>query len=207
MIFEYKQNELDVLIEKQAGAAKTDKLHHGYTKYYYHYFKHLKEKNIKLLEIGTGGGGSLRMWRELFPKAEIHGMDIVDEYKRFEEEGFKIHIGNQLDEDFILRMLEQTGPFDIIIDDGGHYMTQQIGSFKMLYEKVNPGGSYVIEDLFSSYDGRFMNQIPTTMDFIKELLDFLHKRKPPKTDFEKYFMDNTLSVHMYEKIIFFFKNN
>ena len=52
----------------------TDKWgHHFYTDKYEDILKHLKEAEIKLLEIGVGGyefpdrgGGSLRMWKEYF---------------------------------------------------------------------------------------------------------------------------------------------
>jgi demethylmacrocin O-methyltransferase len=39
------------------------------------------------------------------------------------------------------------GYFDIIFDDRGHKMTQQITSFSHLVAKVRSGGVYVIEDL------------------------------------------------------------
>ncbi len=41
--------------------------------------------------------------------------------------------------------------FDIILDDGGHTMKQQITSFKILYPFVKKGGIYIIEDLHTSY--------------------------------------------------------
>jgi hypothetical protein len=42
------------------------------------------------------------------------------------------------------------GEFDIIIDDGGHYMKQQQVSFGFLFPFVKPGGLYIIEDLHTS---------------------------------------------------------
>eukprot|EP01062_Namystynia_karyoxenos_P048992 TRINITY_DN37416_c0_g1_i1.p2 TRINITY_DN37416_c0_g1~~TRINITY_DN37416_c0_g1_i1.p2 ORF type:complete len:413 (+),score=130.44 TRINITY_DN37416_c0_g1_i1:68-1240(+) len=40
---------------------------------------------------------------------------------------------------------------DLIIDDGGHTMDQQITSFERLFPLVRPGGLYIIEDLETSF--------------------------------------------------------
>ena len=43
------------------------------------------------------------------------------------------------------------GPFDIVIDDGGHFMDDIISSFKTLLPHVRAGGTYIVEDLHTSY--------------------------------------------------------
>ena len=66
-------------------------------------------------------------------------------------------------------------PFDIIIDDGGHKMSEQISSFRMLYPNLNKGGLYIIEDLNSSYWDEFWDQELKTTDFLKGLVDDVNK--------------------------------
>ncbi len=43
------------------------------------------------------------------------------------------------------------GPIDILIDDGGHEMHQQITSFNYLFPHMRVGGLYFLEDLETSY--------------------------------------------------------
>ena len=53
-----------------------------------------------------------------------------DRYKscrktQFENDGFEIYIGDQADEDFLKKCLNEIGSYDILIDDGGHKLHQQ----------------------------------------------------------------------------------
>jgi len=97
----------------------------------------------RVLEIGVQHGGSLKIWRDMFPDAEIVGVDIDPQCKQYEETNIKVLIGDQHD----VKFLESLGDFDIIIDDGGHTMTQQQTSLKWLMPQLREGGIYVIEDL------------------------------------------------------------
>ena len=61
----------------------TDKTtHHTYGYVYDQLFPTEVQRRAvrRVLEIGVYRGGSLRGWREWFPKAEIHGLDINPEY-------------------------------------------------------------------------------------------------------------------------------
>src|SRR5580704_7291010 len=57
---------------------------HFYTRLYHRLFSGLRDKPIRLLEIGVGGyaletsgGCSLAMWADYFPSGQITGIDIV----------------------------------------------------------------------------------------------------------------------------------
>src|SRR4051812_19597491 len=57
---------------------------HFYTPVYHHLFSHLRDKPVRLLEIGIGGyhfstvgGASLAMWAEYFSLGSIVGIDIT----------------------------------------------------------------------------------------------------------------------------------
>ena len=50
---------------------------HGYTVYYEWAFHPLRDRDIKLLEIGVGGGESIRMWLDYFSRGQIYGLDKV----------------------------------------------------------------------------------------------------------------------------------
>ena len=136
------------------------------------YEKHFTGLNPKrVLEIGVQGGGSLKIWERMFPNAEIVGIDILEDGKKYESGNIKVFIGDQHD----VKFLETLGNFDIIIDDGGHYMRQQQVSLKTLMLQLSDNGIYVIEDLHTSYWEQFQDIQHTTIDEIKELVDDLHE--------------------------------
>ena len=101
----------------------------------------------------------------MFPNAEIVGVDILEDCKKYESGNIKVFIGDQHD----VKFLETLGEFDIIIDDGGHTMTQQQVSLKTLMLQLSDTGIYVIEDLHTSYWEQFQDIQHTTIDEIKEL--------------------------------------
>lgn len=139
------------------------------------YEKNLPGRDFKgrLLEIGVMDGLSMRMWQEYYPHAEIVGIDIKPNMASY------MHNEHwQVPESVKLLTLdgtrgdhtEQLGMFDIIIDDGSHYMKDQQKSFQLLYpHQLNPGGLYIIEDLWTSYIEFYHNAKITTIDYLKAL--------------------------------------
>lgn len=103
----------------------------------------------RMIEIGVQSGGSLRMWRAWFPGVEMIGVDdgqaAVDAAPEF-----RVMLGDQTDPAF-LATVAAVGPFDLVIDDGGHRSKQHNVSFDVLWPAVTPGGWYVVEDLHTSY--------------------------------------------------------
>jgi len=91
--------------------------------------------------------------------------------------------GSQDDEAVLNNVNSSQGYFDVIVDDGGHSMKQQITSLVHLFPKVRPGGVYVIEDLQTSYfhgaDSGYLVKT-TTIEFIKQLIDDVQVDSPKK---------------------------
>ena len=211
------------LLDKIAIKYGTDKssLCHNYTKHYFNYFSALREKKLRLLEIGVEQGRSLRMWEEFFPNAEIFGIDINPDCLKLAGDRVKIIIGNQADEKFLQSFADQVaGGFDIIIDDGGHFMEQQLTSFRILFPYLNADGIYVIEDLHTSYWERYgggFHERNTTVEFLKDLIDEVNNRgqtgcgNPAQTSYclERdnlgYFAQRIESIHFFLSICFIFK--
>ena len=52
---------------------------------------------------------------------------------------------------FLKKLYAALPPLDILIDDGGHTMNQQITTFEVLFDKVKEDGIYLCEDLHTSY--------------------------------------------------------
>src|SRR5689334_10506628 len=112
---------------------------HFYTPVYHRLFAHLRDRAVRLLEIGVGGvefakvgGASLAMWADYFPNGRILGIDLFPKEMTF---GPRISVerGSQDDAAFLTRMSAEHGPFDIVIDDGSHYPAQVSASFDTLF--------------------------------------------------------------------------
>ncbi len=170
------------IMDTLALNAGTDKssAFHNYTSVYSKYFDKIKNDRLVFLEIGIYKGDSVKLWENYFPNADLHFIDITSEYIQYNSTRSHYHFLNQKNVLALEALGKDVGPFDIIIDDGGHTMTQQITSFKALFPFVKPGGMYVIEDLHTSYwnqyggIGSFENPIGgkgTTVGFLQELVD------------------------------------
>lgn len=208
-------------------ASSTDKGSgiHNYTEAYAEFFAPLREQPIRFLEIGIGGGGSALLWDRYFPHAEIHMIDnnpVVYGFKL--PERIHIHIVDQADREALVDFAEEVDAlFDVIIDDGGHTMEQQIASLETLFPYVKPGGIYIIEDLATSYwlafGGYGMPGAPqsgggTTIDYLKNLVEDLNytcgldgyadwKRTPRhQASFTNPFQSSLHSIHFYKGICF-----
>ena len=153
---------------------------HHYFEIYDRWFSRFRSKtDLRILEIGVSRGGSLRMWREYFHHdAVIVGIDIDSECKIHESPDTKIfvEIGDQTDLLFLEYVVERYGPYDIIIDDGGHTTVQQITSFNFLYSNaLTDDGIYFVEDLHTNYWPLFVDSEPSFIDFARSLVDNLHE--------------------------------
>jgi len=135
----------------------TDKSKHkykglSYLDIYHSHFQNYRQSVKSFVEIGVLNGSSLKMWRDYFPNATIHGVDINPRCKDFESDRIKVHIGNQSDEQFLDYLRNSLGPTDILIDDGSHITHHQIKTYEFLIPIMKANSFYVIEDLKNSYE-------------------------------------------------------
>ncbi len=178
---------LDELAKKHG----TDKVssHHNYTPYYEKHFEPMRDKQIKLLEIGVKEGCSVRMWQDYFPLGQITGIDKNPACVKHAADRIDIVIADQGDRDAMLKVGVDFGKFDIIIDDGSHHWSHQVNCFKWLSNYLADGGLYIIEDLHTSYGSAVHadQQQPCT-EYLYTLVDDLHKsrnKKNPPTMFHE----------------------
>ena len=161
----------------------TDKLEHGYIKIYEKYFESIRDKNLKVLEIGIADGKSLLTWSDYFKNSTIIGIDIhkinlIE--KNLDRTNIKIHQGSQSDENFIKEIINKYGNFDIIIDDGSHLRKDVIKSFHLLFPHLNNNGLYIVEDMQTAYNHFFggnpfdLKYSNSHMNFFKHLTDRLN---------------------------------
>lgn len=166
----------DELIEKYG----TDKTLSNYNVVYGEIFKKIKFDVTSVLEIGVGTmlpyhstfcgiknhyphystGNSLRVWRDYFPNAFIHGVDIGEDCL-IEEERIKTFIFSSTVHYKCLENLFNH-KYDIIIDDGDHLALSQLLTFKNLAPLLKENGYYFIEDIggaggYPCADGSYYN--------------------------------------------------
>jgi len=153
---------------------------HNYTETYEKHFSPIRGKSLKILEIGFGGGDSLKLWKEYFHKAEVYCIDNnlsrIEEYNYVHEEGIKIFYGDQSDASSLIESCNQmgVGQFDIIIDDGSHIDSHIMITFNTLFERyLSPGGLYFIEDYPDTLT--YSSDDINTIDYKNELTTIIKK--------------------------------
>lgn len=119
---------------------------------YHRHFAPYRNRPVTVVEFGVYQGGSLQMWRNYFgPDARIVGVDIDPRCASMSGPGIEVVLGDQEDRAFLSRLREQVGPIDVLIEDGGHTMAQQIATFEQMWPAIRDGGVFLIEDLHTSY--------------------------------------------------------
>jgi hypothetical protein len=170
-----------------ASEIGTDKVtSHAYQHAYELYLPALRHTSVKMMEIGLGcdmaygPGKSLDLWDRYF--THLNTSIFFIEYhhdcaKKWEHPRKRVTVdtGDQANVTFLNEFLNNHGfEYDIIIDDGGHTMVQQITSFQNLFPSLRSGGLYFLEDLQTSYwDGYGGGYLKpsTAIEYIKGLID------------------------------------
>lgn len=177
-----------------------------YFEVYHKYLQGYRNKKITMLEIGVWGGGSLQMWKKYFgPECRILGVDIMEECKSYEEDQIKIYIGSQSDREFLQKLKQENARIDIIIDDGGHKMEQQIITFEELFPHLAEGGIYICEDMHTSYWQSFGggNQAEISfVDYSKQFVDRMNARYSMEADMHADELTRSIgAIHYYDSMI------
>lgn len=167
-----------------------------------HYQAHLssvRRSTQRVLEIGVLHGGSLAMWRDFFPNAEVIGLDI--EEKKVSGPRLALLQGDQSSPK-VLAELASLGPFDLIVDDGSHLGSHVRASFGALFTTLRPGGWYVIEDLATAYSveyqGGELGYPGTSVVLVKSLVDAVLRAHVA----ENVPLPAVASLHVYDQIAF-----
>lgn len=178
-----------------------------YFEIYDRHFARFRGMPVNIVEFGVSQGGSLQMWKDYFGQdAKLFGIDINPNCKQFEEPGVRIFIGDQEDRKFLRMLADDIPSIDILIDDGGHTMKQQINTFEELFPSIAPNGIYFIEDLHTSYWhswGGGYRRPGTFVEYSKRFIDYLNAwhfqdpRQPTFPDFARI----AHSLHFYDSVL------
>lgn len=176
---------------------------------YENHFLRFRNRDVVMIEIGCGDGGSLQMWKRfLGPHARIIGIDIRPEVESFAEDQIEIRIGDQSDTGFLDSILYEFERPDIVLDDGSHIMSHVNASFDKLYPSVTRNGVYMVEDLHTAYWDEYEGGLRRKATFIercKDMIDELNADHARGALEPNWFTRTTLSMHIYDSMVVFEK--
>ena len=178
---------------------------HGYSIFYQKYFENLKSNTLNILEIGSFHGNASAALFFYFKKSNFFAADIYPDLFRYRSKRIKNFYVNSSEEDSIQKNIidKFSDNFDIIIEDAGHSLKDQIISLFMLFEKLNSGGLFIVEELDfpdTRKDMNLENEKPTLREilfkFKKEKI-LLNSKYIKKNDRDN-FLDSIQSIEIYK---------
>lgn len=190
--------------------SNTGNLIHKWKHYFEVYERHFSKyrgTDVVMVEFGVFQGGSLQMWKNYFgPKAKIYGIDINPKCKTLEESQVEILIGDQEDRNFLRSLKTLIPRVDILLDDGGHTMKQQITTFEELFPHVDKNGVYLCEDLLTSYRPNFGGGYKNSESYIEYSKNFIDQLNAWHTHTPELLSVNDFtrtahSLHFYDSIL------
>lgn len=198
-------NPLQAYFERNPGRLMSKWTH--YFDIYHRHFARFRGRTCTIVEIGVFHGGSLQMWRDYFgDQARIVGVDVNPRLRELETPGVEIHIGDQANPQFLQELAHKIGPIDVLIDDGGHSMSQQLVTLQTLYPALREDGVLLVEDTHTSYwreyGGGFRHP-GSFIEFCKRLIDELHAwhSRDPNSLSPSPFTRMTRSLHFYDSVV------
>lgn len=150
---EFEMTELGYLFNKY-GCDKSSK--HHYDNIYHPQLMHLRDKPIKLLEVGIFRGESLQAWLDYFPNAEIFGIDVftrvdpkqIAVLQNPRVKWFKMDSTSHGVTEALRAFVGEDIKFDVIVDDGLHTPRANADTFSNLIPLLADDGKYFIEDVW-----------------------------------------------------------
>jgi len=198
-------NDLDKYFAANTGRMINKWVH--YFDIYERHFARFRGSDVHVVEFGAAQGGSLQMWKHYFgPRSRVFGVDINPACKQVEEEQVEVFIGDQEDRDFLKSLASRIPRIDILIDDGGHTMRQQIATYEELFPHIDANGVYLCEDLHTSYWPDFgggVGKRGTFIEYSKSFIDYLHgwHSAQPRRLGVSEFTRSVHSLHYYDSIL------
>ena len=184
---------------------KTQSKGHGFSEFYAQHLETYRDKKINILEIGSYAGASAAAFVKYFPKSVVYCLDInISKFdytsKNINVHGLDVNNKNSLNKIFKDFNINEQLSFDIIIDDGSHYLSDILFSLKIFFKYLKKNGIYVIEDFkhpnYYSYN-RNVNDI-----LVDKMLSSLNRKelfqsKIIKEEDQNYLLNNIEKISIY----------
>ena len=126
-----------------------------------------------MAEIGVQFGISIRVWLDYFPKATVYGIDIAHDHN-ITHPAFRFLMIDQGDSALLAKAFAGV-PLRLVIDDGCHRAAHIQASMTGLWDHVEHGGLYIIEDVFALYHPFFASSVDGA-GFLHQFVDDVNWR-------------------------------
>ena len=136
--------------EKDGGTDKDT--FHSYIELYEQLLAPFVDKAIALVEIGIQYGGSMLLWQDYLPKAQLIFVDNVNcihpkILDHLDPDRTSILFQDASNDIGVETVSDIACGIDFIIDDGPHTLQSQIDFLRLYLPSLNEGGVAVIEDV------------------------------------------------------------
>lgn len=176
-------------VHNHEGTDKTTT--HSYGPVYERIIQELEGRdNLKILEIGIMSGAFIQVLHELFPDAEIYGIDVSLSAYKYPKNNPKIHLyemdGTRKE---TAESVDQV--FDLIIEDGSHLVEHQKKTLDVFAPYLKNNGIYITEDIVQGNE-----KLKTDLQLIGS-----------KHNLKMQWIDLTYKKHRYDDIVAVFTKN
>jgi len=204
-LFEYFNSDKgNFFLNQYTRSRKKDKIQgHQYAFFYDKYFKDIKNNQLNILELGSFKGGAAAAFSFFFKNSKIYSGDLYPDIFNFYSKkiiNFKIDTSS---EDSINKFIEINNlKYDIVVEDAGHFLKDQIISFFLLFKILKPKGTFVIEELDfpdTRQDMNIYNEKPTLRQILNCVInkqDFFSKYI--NISDKEYFLKNFDSIEIFK---------
>ena len=200
LLFYYGSDKADYFQNKDTSG-------HGFSKFYEKQFTLLRNKPLNILEIGSYAGASAAAFSKYFYNSKIFCFDINISNFKYSSNNISVYGLDIRNEKKIFKILDsifrENGfeKFDIIIDDGSHYLSDILFSLNFFFKFVNKGGAYVIEDF--KHPNYYKYNLDTQDIFVEDLLSKIIKKEYFDSGFikkesQKYIFNEVKEIASYK---------
>jgi hypothetical protein len=106
-----------------------------------------RDSKLNILEIGVQKGASLQAWKDYFTNSNVYGIDIIDvRLDKYKKEDLIFILSDIKNPELLNDPLLKDTYFDIIIDDGSHYIEDVVHMTQNFIHRLNVNGYLIIED-------------------------------------------------------------
>lgn len=120
---------------------------HGFAKFYEKKLNKYKNDEFSILEVGTWEGASAASFLKYFPKTQLFALDknFKLKFKSKRIEFINCNINNEKNLNLFKKKFRNK-KFEVIIDDGSHFLKDMIVSLKFFLRYLSTSGIFIFED-------------------------------------------------------------